>query len=70
MSSHFNLYMKTFDDFFLVTGNATAKSDKKKALLQAVGGLDMVWLFDFIGKVTDQHQSSNNRKNEPIIDEI
>ena len=44
--------MKSFDNILLVMHNTAAESDKKKALLHAVGGPGMVWLFDFIGKVT------------------
>ena len=51
MLTDFNLYMKSFSNFFMVTDNYDALPAKKKAMLQAVGGPDMVFLFDFIGKV-------------------
>lgn len=53
MLTDFNLYMKSFGDFLVVTDNTTAVSAKKKSLLRAVGGPDMVFLFDHIGKVAD-----------------
>ena len=52
MIADFTLYMKSFDNFLTITRNVGAQSNEKKALLQAVGGPDMVWLFDFVGKVT------------------
>ena len=51
MLTDFNLYMKSFANFIVVTDNVEASAAKKKALLQAVGGPDMVFLFDYIGKV-------------------
>ena len=53
MLTDFNLYMKSFSDFLVVTDNMEAANAKKKSLLRAVGGPDMVFLFDHIGKVAD-----------------
>ena len=52
LSLDFDLYLTSFNDFLMVTGNEGADNGKNKALLRAVGGLDMVWLFDFVGKVS------------------
>ena len=51
MLTDFNLYMKSFANFIVVTDNIGASEAKKKALLQAVGGPDMVFLFEYLGKV-------------------
>ena len=51
MLTDFNLYTKSFANFMVVTDNVGASEAKKKALIQAVGGPDMVFLFDYIGKV-------------------
>ena len=51
MLTNFNLYMKSFANFMVVTAHVGAAEAKKKALIQAVGGPDMVFLFDYIGKV-------------------
>ena len=53
MLTDFNLYMKSFSDFLVVTDNADTTGAKKKSLLRAVGGVDMVFLFDHVGKVAD-----------------
>ena len=37
----------------MLTDNANVTDAKKKALLQAVGGVDMIWLFEHHGKVVD-----------------
>ena len=47
----FNLYMKSFSDFLIVMDNKQATAAKKKLMLRAVSGSDMVFLFDYIGKV-------------------
>jgi len=53
MLADFNLYMKSFNDFLVVTDNNDATGAKKKSLLRAVGGIDMVFLFDHVGKVAE-----------------
>ena len=64
MLTDFNLYMKAFSDFLVVTDNADAVCSKKKSLLRAVGGADMVFLFDHIGKVA--HDASYDDAIEAI----
>ena len=48
----FDLYVKTITNFFIATGKDTANDRQKVALLQAVGGPDMVDLVEEVGKVT------------------
>ena len=48
----FDLYVKTIINFFIATGKDTANDRQKVALLQAVGGPDMVDLVEEVGKVT------------------
>ena len=67
MLADFELYMKAFEDFLVVTDNSDAEDGKKKSLLRAIGGLDMIFLFDHIGKVTQEMtfaQAVQNIKNE------
>ena len=45
MLAAFKLCMKSFTKFLTVTDNIGAAAAKNKALLQAVGGPDMVFLF-------------------------
>ena len=52
MLADFNLYVKAMSDFMVVTDNAEAPKAKKKSLLRVIGGPDMVFLFDHMGKVT------------------
>ena len=47
----FDLYMKTVKNFFISIGRDTATNIQKVALLQAVGGSDMVDLVEEVGKV-------------------
>ena len=47
----FHLYIKSFANFLTVTDYTNTSNSKKKALLLAVGGPDMVFLFEHIGKV-------------------
>ena len=47
----FDLYMKTVKNFFISTGKDTATNISKVAMLQAVGGSDMVDLVEEVGKV-------------------
>ena len=47
----FDLYVKTIRNFFIATGKDTATDRQKVALLQAVGGPDMVDLVEEVGKV-------------------
>ena len=51
----FNLYIEAFLHFLTVTENAAASNEKKKSLLKAVGGPDMVFLFKHMGKVTQEN---------------
>ena len=53
MLADFELYIKSMKDFLIVTQQNEASDAVKKSMLRAVGGPDMVWLFDHIGKVTD-----------------
>ena len=48
----FDLYVKTITNFFIATRKDTANDRQKVALLQAVGGPDMVDLVEEVGKVT------------------
>ena len=43
MLADFTLYTKSFSNFLTVTDNLAAANAKKKALLLAVAGLDIVW---------------------------
>ena len=54
MLADFELYMKSFADFLVVTDNSDAADNKKKSLLRAIGGQDMIFLFDHLGKVTEE----------------
>ena len=54
MLADFELYMKAFEDFLVVTDNSDAENCKKKSLLRVIGGPDMIFLFDHIGKVTQE----------------
>ena len=47
----FDLYVKTVKNFFIATGKDSATDKQKVALLQAVGGPDMVDLVEDVGKV-------------------
>ena len=49
----FNLYIKAINHLMTLTDNANATDAKKKAMLQAIGGVDMIWLFEHHGKVVD-----------------
>ena len=54
MLADFELYVKAVKNLMILTDNAEATDVKKKALIQSVGGADMIWLWDFIGKVEEQ----------------
>ena len=54
MLTDFNLYVKAMKNLLVVTDNADASDAKKKALMQSVRGIDMVWMFEFMGKVTEE----------------
>ena len=45
----FDLYVKTIRNFFIATGKDTVTDRQKVALLQAVGGPDMVDLVEEVG---------------------
>ena len=49
----FNLYIKAINHLMTLADNANATDAKKKAMLQAVGGVDMIWLFEHHGKMVD-----------------
>ena len=53
MLEDFNMYMEAFKNFLTVTDNAGVGQKKKRALLNAAGGQDMVYLFKHIGKVLE-----------------
>ena len=53
MLADFELYIKSMKDFLIVTQQNEASDAVKKSMLRAVGGPDMVWLCDHIGKVTE-----------------
>lgn len=53
MLADFNLYVKSIKNLLTLTDNTEATDAKKKALMQSVGGPDMIWLFDYVGKVAD-----------------
>ena len=47
----FNLYIESFTIMLTVEDNTAATPENKKALLKAVGGTDMIFMFKHIGKV-------------------
>ena len=53
MLADFNLYVECFSNFLTVTDNTAGDEEKKKALLKAVGGQNMVYLLKYIEKVAD-----------------
>jgi hypothetical protein len=53
MLADFNLYVKAIKNLMILTDNSNATDAKKKALMQSVGGQDIVWLFEYVGKVLD-----------------
>ena len=53
MLGEFKDYIKSVKDMMVVTGKEGATAAVKKAILRAVGGKDMVSLFDHVGKVED-----------------
>ena len=53
MLGEFKDYIKAVKDMMVVTGKEGATASVKKAILRAVGGKDMVSLFDHVGKVVD-----------------
>ena len=53
MLGDFKDYIKPVKDMMVVTGKEGATAAVKKAILRAVGGKDMVSLFDYVGKVAD-----------------
>ena len=59
----FKLYVKAITNLLILTDNGAANNAKKKATMQGVGGIDMVWLFDHIGKViaTDTFAQACNK---------
>ena len=50
MPADFYLYMKSFTNFLVVTDNNQVTAAIKKAILQAMGGPDIVFLFEYGGK--------------------
>ena len=54
--------------YLVVTDNATASKAKKKALLQAIGGADMEYLYEHVGKVVDddEYDEANEKVREAI----
>ena len=53
MLADFELYVKAIKNLMVLTDNADATDAKKKALMQSVGGPDMIWLWDYMGKVAE-----------------
>ena len=53
MLANFQLYIKSFANFLTGTDNLNASNVNKKALLLAMAGPDMVFLFEHIGKVRE-----------------
>ena len=53
MLGEFQNYIKAVKDMLVVTGKEDATASVKKAILRAVGGKDMVSMFDHVGKVVD-----------------
>ena len=53
MLADFELYVKAIKNLMVLTDNADATDAKKKALMQSVGGPDMIWLWDYMGKVLE-----------------
>ena len=51
----FNLYVKTIENFFLATRKDIATDKQKVALLQDVGGHDIVDLVEEVGKANLLH---------------
>ena len=47
----FDAYMKTVKNFFIATAKDGAADRTKLAILQAIGGPDMVNLVEIVGKV-------------------
>ena len=47
----FNLYIEQLENFFIATGKDNASDKVKVAVLQAVGGSEMVALVKHVGKV-------------------
>ena len=47
----YNVYIKTVNNFFMATGKEGAADRIRLAILQAVGGPDMVDLVELVGKV-------------------
>ena len=50
MLKEFNLYVKLFNDFIVVTDNTQAMA-AKKSILRAIGCPDMVFMFNYVVKV-------------------
>ena len=79
MLADFNLYVKSIKNLLTLTENTNSTDVKKKALMQSVGGPDMIWLFEYVGKVEDgdtyaaaieKSESGHHRANKPSSDEI
>ena len=68
MLSDFDKYIKTMKHYLVVTDNAAASKEKKKALLQAIGGADLEYLYEHVGKVVDgdEYDAANNKVREAI----
>ena len=47
----FNLYIEQIENFMLATDTDGSSDKRKLALLQAVGGVEMITLFKHVGKV-------------------
>jgi hypothetical protein len=53
MLADFNIYVKLMKDYMMLTDNHQSADAKKKAMMRTVGGPDMIWLFEYIGKVLE-----------------
>ena len=49
----FNMYVKAIKNLITLTDLGAATDAKKKALIGSVGGVDMIWLWDYVGKVLE-----------------
>ena len=51
MLADFNLYVRSIKDLITVVGKEDASEGVKKAMIRSIGGKDMIYLFDHVGKV-------------------
>ena len=51
MLADFNLYVRSIKDLITVAGKEDASEGVKKAMIRSIGGKNMIYLFDHVGKV-------------------